>query len=81
MAGKVIKKEVFKDKYFTAIVYEYRGCTYEVTYANGWQVCCTPAWVQHRDEQAKSIRCLIIRSLLWLLSISQYRNRWMRYGK
>lgn len=53
MAGKAIKKEVFKDKYFTAIVYEYRGCTYEVTYANGWQVCCTPAWIQHRDAQAE----------------------------
>lgn len=53
MAGKAIKKEVFKDKYFTVIVYEYRGCTYEVTYANGWQVCCTPAWIQHRDAQAE----------------------------
>ena len=53
MAGKAIKKEVYRDKYFTQIVYEYRGCTYEVEYANGWQVCCTPAWVQHRDKQAE----------------------------
>lgn len=55
MAGKykAVKKEVYKDKYFTQIVYEYRGCTYEVEYANGWQVCCTPAWVQHRDAQAE----------------------------
>ena len=53
MAHKAIKKETFRDKYFTTIVYEYRGCTYEVTYANGCQVCCTPAWIQHRDEQAK----------------------------
>lgn len=45
--------EAYRDKYFTTIVYEYRGCTYEVTYSNGWQVCCTPAYVQHRDEQAK----------------------------
>ena len=53
MAHKAIKKETYRDKHFTTIVYEYRGCTYEVTYANGWQVCCTPAWIQHRDEQAK----------------------------
>lgn len=51
--NKTKKIETYKDKYFTTIVYEYRGCNYEVTYANGWQVCCTPAWVQHRDEQAK----------------------------
>ena len=47
------KLETYRDKYFTTIVYEYRGCKYEVTYSNGWQVCCTPAWVQHRDAQAK----------------------------
>lgn len=47
------KIETFRDKYFTTIVYEYRGQTYEVEYANGWQICCSPAWVQHRDEQAK----------------------------
>ena len=23
------------------------------TYANGWQVCCSPAWIQHRDAQAE----------------------------
>lgn len=49
---KAKKVESFKDKYFTTIVYEYRGCKYEVTYANGWQVCCSPAWVQHRNAQA-----------------------------
>ena len=53
MAGKAIKKEVYRDKHFTQIVYEYRGCEYEVEYANGWQVCCTPAWIQHRDKQAE----------------------------
>ena len=53
MNGKAKKIETYRDKYFTTIVYEYRGCKYEVTYANGWQVCCTPAWIQHRDEQAK----------------------------
>ena len=25
---KAVKKEVYKDKYFTTIVYEYRGCNY-----------------------------------------------------
>ena len=50
---KPVKKEVYRDKYFTAIVYEYRGSTYEVTYPNGHSVCCTPAWIQHRDEQEK----------------------------
>lgn len=47
------KIETYRDKYFTTIVYEYRGMRYEVTYSNGWQVCSTPAWIQHRDEQAK----------------------------
>lgn len=50
---KPVKKEAFYDKYFTTIVYEYRGCTYEVEYANGHSVCCTPAWIQHRDKQAE----------------------------
>ena len=54
MAGEKAKKiETFYGKHFTAIVYEYRGHEYEVTYPRGWMVCCTPAWVQHRDEQAK----------------------------
>lgn len=46
------KVETYRDKYFTTIVYEYRGHQYEVTYANGHQVCCSPAWIQHRDAQA-----------------------------
>ena len=50
---KAKKIETFRDKYFTTIVYEYRGVKYEVTYSNGWQVCCSPAWVQHRDAQAE----------------------------
>lgn len=53
MAQKAKKVETYRDKYFTTIVYEYRGCKYEVEYANGWQVCCTPAWIQHRDAQEK----------------------------
>lgn len=53
MAYKAIKKEVFRDKYFTQIVYEYRGCTYEVEYTNGINVCCTPAHIQHKDAQEK----------------------------
>lgn len=51
--SKPIKKEVFYDKHFTTIVYEYRGMEYEVTYANGTSVCASPAYIQHRDEQAK----------------------------
>ena len=47
------KIETYRDKWFTQVVYEYRGCRYEVEYPNGWQVCCSPAWVQHRDAQAK----------------------------
>ena len=53
MNKKAKKIEAFHDKFFTCVVYEYRGKRYEVTYPNGWQVCCTPAWVQHRDEQEK----------------------------
>lgn len=41
------------DKYFTTIEYEYRGHKYDVTYPRGWQICCSPAWVQHQDEQRK----------------------------
>lgn len=51
--AKAKKVETYRDKYFTTIVYEYRGSQYEVTYPNGWQVCCSPAWIQHRDEQEK----------------------------
>lgn len=51
--AKARKVEAFRDKYFSTVVYEYRGVKYEVTYANGWNVCCTPAWVQHRDKQAE----------------------------
>ena len=47
------KVEIFRDKYFTTIVYEYRGIKYEVLYSNGWQVCASPAWVQHRDAKAE----------------------------
>lgn len=51
MANRAVRKEVFRDKYFTHITYEYRGCCYEVEYANGWTVCCTPAWYQHKLAQ------------------------------
>lgn len=51
--AKAKKLNTYRDKHFTVIEYEYRGHVYEVTYANGWQVCCTPAWIQHRDEQTK----------------------------
>ena len=49
--AKAKKMETYRDKYFTTIIYENRGMRYEVTYSNGWQVCCTPAWVQHKDAQ------------------------------
>lgn len=51
--AKAKKVETYRDKYFTQIVYEYRGVRYEVEYANGHNVCCTPAWIQHRDAQAE----------------------------
>ena len=47
------KIETYRDKYFSTVVYEYRGKQYEVTYPNGMDVCCSPAWVQHRDAQEK----------------------------
>ena len=50
---KVKKVETYRDKFFTTVVYEYRGKQYEVTYANGHNVCCSPAWIQHRDSQAE----------------------------
>ena len=50
---KAKKLNVFRDKYFTQIEYEYRGCTYEVEYANGINVCCTPAYIQHKEAQAE----------------------------
>ena len=50
---KAKKIETFRDKYTSTVVYEYRGKTYDVTYSNCWNYCCTPAWIQHRDEQAK----------------------------
>jgi hypothetical protein len=49
--ARAIKKSVHRDKYFTQIEYEYRGCRYEVEYANGWQVCSSPAWYQHKIRQ------------------------------
>ena len=47
------KINTFRDKYFSTVIYEYRGMTYEVEYANGINCCCTPAYIQHRDAQAK----------------------------
>lgn len=52
------KLNTHHDKYFTHIEYEYRGRKYEVSYANGNQVCCTPPWIQHKDAQAKIDRAL-----------------------
>lgn len=39
--------------YSDIVEYEYRGRTYEVEYAKGFNYCCTPAYVQHKDAQAK----------------------------
>lgn len=50
---KAKKIETFYDKHINTVVYEYRGCTYEVRYAKDWTISITPAWVQHRDAQAK----------------------------
>ena len=50
---KAKKIATFRDKWFTTIEYEYRGHRYDVEYPNGNQVCCTPAHIQHRDEQEK----------------------------
>ena len=47
------KIETYRDKYFTTIIYLYRGSKYEVVYPNGFNVCCTPAYIQHRDAQAE----------------------------
>ena len=47
------KVEVFRGKYSDTVVYLYRGKTYEVEYAKDWSYCCSPAWVQHRDGQAR----------------------------
>lgn len=51
--AKAKKIETYRDKYFSTVVYEYRGRRYEVEYANAWTCCVTPAWVQHRDKQAE----------------------------
>ena len=51
MKHKAKAIEKYYGKYFTEIVYEYRGNKYEVEYANGQGICVTPAWIQHRDAQ------------------------------
>lgn len=54
MAQYVAKKtgNVFRDKYYTQVEFEYRGNTYEVEYANSWLCCVAPAHIQHKDKQA-----------------------------
>lgn len=44
---------VLHGKYADHVEYEYRGYTYEVEYAKDWSYCCTPAHIQHQDEQTK----------------------------
>ena len=45
------KIETHYDKYFNVVTYEYRGQTYDVTYASGFSLCVTPARIQHQDAQ------------------------------
>lgn len=51
--NKAKKVETFYGKYSNIVVYEYRGCTYEVEYSNALNYCCSPAWVQHKSAQEK----------------------------
>ena len=48
-------KKVFTmhGQYSDEVEYEYRGKTYCVEYSKCWTYCVTPAWVQHRDAQAR----------------------------
>lgn len=50
---KAKKIETYYDKHINTVVYEYRGSTYEVRYAKDWTISITPAWVQHKEAQAK----------------------------
>ena len=54
MAHKAKKLETYYDKWSNTVVYEYRGCKYEVEYSNSYQYCCTPAWYQHKLAQEKN---------------------------
>ena len=59
MKGEKPKKLfTMRDKYSSTVTYEYRGCTYEVTYSNCWTYCTTPAWIQHKDAQEKIDKAL-----------------------
>ena len=48
---KAIKKDTLYGKYSNTVSYEYRGHTYDVEYSTCHSYLCTPAWVQHRDNQ------------------------------
>ena len=52
---KEAQKTGFKmyGKCSTDVEYEYRGVTYFVEYSNDDSYCCSPAWVQHKNEQAR----------------------------
>ena len=51
--AKAKKIETYYGKYSNIVIYEYRGCRYEVEYANDFSYCCSPAWIQHKDAQEK----------------------------
>lgn len=50
---KAKKLFVMYGKYSNTVTYEYKGKQYNVEYAKDPTYCVTPAWVQHRDAQAK----------------------------
>lgn len=50
---KAKKLFVMYGKHSNTVTYEYKGKQYDVEYANDPTYCVTPAWVQHKDAQAK----------------------------
>lgn len=50
---KAKKIETCRDKYYSYVVYEYRGKRYEVEYSNSWNCLASPAWYQHKVAQEK----------------------------
>lgn len=50
---KAKKLFVMYGKHSNIVTYEYKGKQYDVEYAKDPTYCVTPAWVQHKDAQAK----------------------------
>ena len=53
METKVKRLYTIYGKYSDIVFYEYRGMKYEVEYAKDNSYCCTPPWIQHRNQQSK----------------------------